>query len=52
MSAFYDFKVLLSNKKPFDLNQLRGKKVLIVNTASECGHTPQYAQLQELQEHF
>src|SRR5690606_2092114 len=32
----------------FDLSQLRGKRVLIVNTASECGFTPQYAQLQEL----
>ena len=31
-----------------DLAALRGKAVLIVNTASECGYTPQYAQLQEL----
>jgi glutathione peroxidase len=34
----------------FPLAQLKGKKVLIVNTASECGLTPQYKQLQELYE--
>lgn len=38
--------------QPFQLAQLRGKKVIIVNTASECGFTPQYAQLQELYESY
>jgi glutathione peroxidase len=46
--SFYDFKVTDINGRPFDFASLRGKKVLIVNTASKCGHTPQYAQLEEL----
>ncbi|MDR0368180.1 MAG: Ig-like domain-containing protein [Bacteroidales bacterium] len=36
--------------KAFDLSQLKGKKVLIVNVASQCGLTPQYADLQKLYE--
>lgn len=44
----YDFKVDQINGEPFDLNELKGKKVMIVNTASECGLTPQYEQLQSL----
>ena len=35
-----------------DFSTFRGKKVLVVNTASECGLTPQYKQLQELQDQF
>lgn len=34
--------------RPFDLKSLRGKAVLVVNVASECGYTPQYAELQQL----
>lgn len=33
---------------PLDLSKFRGKKILFVNVASECGYTPQYADLQEL----
>lgn len=44
----YDFKVDQINGESYDLGQLKGKKVLIVNTASECGLTPQYEQLQSL----
>ncbi|RYM34879.1 glutathione peroxidase [Brumimicrobium glaciale] len=44
----YDFKVDQINGESFDLSALKGKKVMVVNTASECGLTPQYEQLQEL----
>ncbi len=46
--SFYDFKVKDIDGKDFDLSTLKGKKVLVVNTASKCGYTPQYKQLQEL----
>ncbi len=46
--SFYDFQVEDINGNPFDLSSLKGKKVLIVNTASKCGHTPQYEQLQKI----
>jgi len=49
-TSFYDFKVKTIDGKDFDLNSLKGKKVLIVNTASECGFTPQYKDLQALHE--
>jgi len=44
----YSLKTLAGDD--FDFNSLKGKKLLIVNTASECGYTPQYKQLQELHE--
>ena len=46
--SFYDFKTTTIDGLPFDLSTLKGKKVLVVNVASRCGHTPQYAQLEEL----
>lgn len=46
--SFYDFKVKDIDGKDFDLSSLKGKKVLVVNTASKCGLTPQYKQLEEL----
>ena len=51
-SDFYSFRVPTINGKEFDFSALKGKKVLIVNTASECGYTPQYADLQKLHEKY
>jgi len=50
--SFYDFKVKDIDGKDFNFSSLKGKKVLVVNTASKCGNTPQYAQLQELYEKY
>ena len=48
--SIYDFKVTDLYGKEFDFSSLKGKKVMIVNTASECGLTPQYENLQSLYE--
>ncbi len=51
-SSFYELKVTLNNGQLLDISTLKGKKVLIVNTASECGYTPQYEALQRLHETY
>ena len=44
----YQFKVKTLNDEDFDFSTLKGKKIMIVNTASKCGLTPQYEDLQNL----
>ncbi|UCE92881.1 MAG: glutathione peroxidase [Flavobacteriaceae bacterium] len=46
--TIYQFKVNDLYGETFDFSNLKGKKVMVVNTASECGLTPQYAELQKL----
>ena len=48
----YDFKLKNLDGSDLDLAQYRGKKILLVNTASACGFTPQYKQLEELSQQF
>lgn len=45
----YDLSVTLNNGTDLPLQNLQGKKVFVVNTASNCGYTAQYAELQQLQ---
>jgi glutathione peroxidase len=49
-SSFYSLKATLNNDTVFNFASLKGKKVMIVNTASDCGYTPQYEALQALHE--
>lgn len=50
--SFYSLAANANNGKMFSFEQLRGKKVLLVNTASDCGYTGQYDELQQLHERF
>lgn len=51
-SSIYSITVKSIDGKDYSLKQLEGKKVMIVNTASKCGFTPQYEQLQSLFEEY
>ena len=50
MKSFYDLQLNDINGEEIDLQSFKGKKVLLVNVASKCGYTDQYADLQELYE--
>ncbi len=52
IQSIYDFKVKALSGGELDFNSYKGKKILIVNTASRCGYTHQYKGLQSLQEMF
>lgn len=51
-TSIYDFKVPSLDGSPIDFSQYKGKKILIVNTASKCGFTPQYTELQQLYDKY
>lgn len=48
VSSIYDIEMLDINGQRFSLNDFRGKRMLIVNTASQCGYAHQFAELEEL----
>jgi len=50
--SLYDFKKTALNGQAVDFSKYKGKNVLIVNTASKCGFTPQYADLQAMNEKY
>lgn len=50
--SIYDFKLNSLDGKLIDFAQYKGKNLLIVNTASKCGYTSQYADLQKLHEQY
>jgi glutathione peroxidase len=52
MSTIHQFRVEGLDGEEIDFAAFAGKKILVVNVASECGYTPQYRQLQELYTHF
>ena len=52
MTSIYDFEAIQMNGQPLPLDQMRGQVMLIVNTASACGFTPQFGGLEKLHQTY
>ena len=52
MGTIFDFKALTSKNKELDFSEFKGKTLLIVNTASKCGFTPQFEGLENLNQKY
>jgi glutathione peroxidase len=52
LQSFYNLETTLINGSVLSLEKYKGKKILIVNTASDCGYTPQYNELQKLYDQY
>ena len=52
VGSIHDFKVEALDGSTIDFSKYKGKKILVVNTASKCGYTPQYEGLEKLYEQY
>ena len=50
--SIYDIQIKSLQNQPINLSEFKGKKILFVNVASKCGFTPQYKELQQLQDQY
>ena len=50
--SFYSLQTTLGDGNTFNFSELKGKKILLVNTASDCGYTDQYADLEKLYQQY